>query len=239
MRGVHQAVAVLVLEPLAVERGAAGRGAQHEAAAPGVAEGPELVAGALEAEHRVEDVEGDHGLAVRGVGRAGGLHGGRRARLGEALLEDLAGLVLAVGEDEVGVDRVVELAQRGVDADLLEERVHAEGARLVGDDGHHAPAHDRVAQQVPQQLGEGHRRRDLLAAGAVLELAEDGVARRGQRLLQHDAARRGAAQRRAALLQVLDLRRVGPGVVVGRVLELSRRGWAAPGGRGRRAAPAR
>ena len=47
---------------------------------------------------------------------------------------------LAVGEDEVRVDGLVALALAGVDPDLLEERVHAEGAGLVGDDRHDAPA---------------------------------------------------------------------------------------------------
>ena len=72
-----QRVAVLVLQPLAVERRPAGRGAQEEAAAASVGECPELVARALEAEHRIEDVERDHRLGVRRVGRAGGLEGGR------------------------------------------------------------------------------------------------------------------------------------------------------------------
>ena len=95
-RREHQRVAVLVLQPLAVERRAAGRGAQQEAAAAGVAERPELVAGALEAEHRIEDVERDHRLGVRGVGGAGGLERRRRSGLGDALLEHLAVLRLAV-----------------------------------------------------------------------------------------------------------------------------------------------
>ena len=59
-------VAVVVLEALAGERRPAGRGAHQEAAAARVAERPHLVAGPLEAEHRVEDVERDHRLG-RGV----------------------------------------------------------------------------------------------------------------------------------------------------------------------------
>ena len=53
---------VVVLEPLAGERRASGGGAHHEAAPARVAEGPDLVAGALEPEHRVEDVERHHRL---------------------------------------------------------------------------------------------------------------------------------------------------------------------------------
>ncbi len=55
------AVAVLVLQALAGQRGAPGGAADQEAAGLHVAGGPGQVADALEAEHGVEDVEGDHG----------------------------------------------------------------------------------------------------------------------------------------------------------------------------------
>ena len=132
----QQAVPVLVLESLAVERRPAGRGAQQEASATGIAEGPQLVADALEAEHRVEDVEGHHRLAVGRVAGASGLEAGRRARLCDALLEHLPVLRLAVAEHEGGIDGLVELAVSGIDAGLLEERLHAERPRLVRHDGH-------------------------------------------------------------------------------------------------------
>ena len=144
-------VAVVVLEALAHQRRPARRGAEEEAAAARVAEGPDLVTGPLEAEHRVEDVERDHRHAVRRVGRAGGLERGHRARLGDPLLEHLAVGRLAVREHEVRVDRFVPLPERRVDPDLLEQRVHAERARLVGDDRHDPLAELRVAQQVAQQ----------------------------------------------------------------------------------------
>jgi hypothetical protein len=59
-----------VLEALAGQRGAARGGAEHETPAQLVGHLPELVAGPLEAEHRVEDVERDHRLCVRRVRRA-------------------------------------------------------------------------------------------------------------------------------------------------------------------------
>ena len=62
-------VAVVVLEALAGERRPPGRRAHQEPAPALVAERPGLVAGPLEPEHRVEDVERDHRLAVRRVGR--------------------------------------------------------------------------------------------------------------------------------------------------------------------------
>src|SRR3546814_1574820 len=53
-----------------------------------------------------------------------------------AFLQHLARRVLAVVHQLVGVDRLVLLSVRGVDADLAEQAFHAEGARLVGDDRH-------------------------------------------------------------------------------------------------------
>ena len=67
------AAAVLVLQALAAQRGAAGGGAQQKAAGALVGRSPDLVADALKAEHRVVDVEGQHGQAVHAVagGRCG------------------------------------------------------------------------------------------------------------------------------------------------------------------------
>ena len=66
-RREQRRVAVGVLQALTGERGAAGRGADEEAAGHLVGGRPDRVAGALEPEHRVEDVDRDHRLAVRGV----------------------------------------------------------------------------------------------------------------------------------------------------------------------------
>ncbi len=152
----QRAVPVLVLQPLAVERGAPGSGTEQETPAPRVGKGPHQVAGALIAEHGIEDVEGQHGDAVGGVSRPGGGEAGHGAGFGDALLEDLAGLRLPVAEKQIGVDRLVLLAQGGVDADLPEQRVQPEGSGLVGDDGHHPLAHVGVAHQVAQHPGEHH-----------------------------------------------------------------------------------
>src|SRR5439155_19678853 len=119
---------------------APGGGAHQEPAAAGIAEGPQLVAGALEAEHRIEDVEGDHRLAVNRVAGPRSGEGCGGSSLGDALLQDLAIRGLEIAEQQLLVDRGVALADRRVDADLLEERVHAEGARLVGNDRDDASA---------------------------------------------------------------------------------------------------
>src|SRR5207249_3447980 len=70
-RGQHVAVAVLVLEALPVEGGAPGGRPQQEAPGPAVAGRPGQVADSLEAEHRVVDVERDHGGVAGAVGGGG------------------------------------------------------------------------------------------------------------------------------------------------------------------------
>ncbi len=64
-------MAVLVLQPLAVERGAS-RGRSHEKTfGLHVTRRPDQVTDALEAEHGIKDKEGHHLDTVVGVGRAG------------------------------------------------------------------------------------------------------------------------------------------------------------------------
>src|SRR5699024_1159533 len=74
--GQDRRMAVHVLQPLAGERRLAGRRTEDEALGHLVAGRPEEVAGALEPEHRVEDVERDHRVVVRGV------RGARRGECG-------------------------------------------------------------------------------------------------------------------------------------------------------------
>ena len=122
------AVAVLVLQAFAVERGAPRGAAQQEAACLHVARGPREIADTLEAEHRVIDVERDHLHAVVRVRRAGGHPRADRARLVDAFLQDLALLVLAIVRELIGVLRRVELPRRGPDAQLPEHAFHTESA---------------------------------------------------------------------------------------------------------------
>ena len=93
-----------------------------------------------------------------------------------------------------------------VDADLAEQRLHAEGARLVGDDRHDELADLLVLQQLRQHPDERHRRRDLAAFAALVELGEElgeGVA---LERLDLDLARgHEAAELLAPLEQVADL----------------------------------
>ena len=212
-------VAVIVLEALARQRRPPGRRAHHEAAAAGVGQRPDLVAGPLEPEHRIEDVERDHRVAMGRIRRGGGLEARHRARLRDALLEDLTVDRFAVRQHEIRIDRLVALAEGGVDADLLEERIHPEGSRLVGDDRHDPRPELLVADEVPQDPGEDHRRRDG-CLGAGREFPVDRVGRFRERLGPNDPLGDLAAERAAPLAKVLDLLRVRPRVVVRRVLDL-------------------
>ena len=114
--GQDVAVAVLVLQALAVERGAAGLvPPRRKAARLHVAGGPGQVTDALEPEHRVVDVERDHRHAVvRRVRRRRGDPARHAARFVDAFLQDLAVLGFAVVHDLVLVDRRVLLARRGL-----------------------------------------------------------------------------------------------------------------------------
>ena len=172
-RRQHVRVAVLVLQALAVERGAPGGAADQEAAGPRVAGRPGQVADALEPEHRVVDVERDH----RGVGHAvagrRGDPGRHRAGLVDALLQHLTGAVLLVVHELVGVLGLVQLPDLGEDPELPEQALHAEGAGLVGHDRHHVLADRLVPQQGGQDPDERHRGGDLAVAGG-LELGREG-----------------------------------------------------------------
>ena len=148
----------------------------------GVGGGPDQVADALEPEHRVVDEERNRVHAVRRVRRAGGDERRHRPGFGDAFLENLAVGGFLVIEEHVHVDRLVHLADVRVDADLPEQRLHAEGARFVGHDRHDEVAEVLVAQQLRQQPHEHHRGRGLAALGALVKLLEQLVRHAGERL---------------------------------------------------------
>ena len=148
-----------MLETFAVEGGAASGCAHEEAAAAGIAEGPDGIADALEPEHRVIRVEGNHRHAVCRVRLAGGRETAHGAGFGDALFQDLAVLGFLVVEELIGIDGFVQLAVRGVDRNLAEEAFHAEGAGFVRDDRHDQLAQFLVLQQCSQDADEGHSRR--------------------------------------------------------------------------------
>ena len=207
-------MAVLVLEAFAGERGPAGRGAYQEALATRIGERPDEVAHALQAEHRVVDVERDHGQAVVRVGGAGRGEGAHRTALGDALLENLAALGFLVIQEHLLIDRVVELSLASVDADLAKQRFHAERAGFVGNDGHHLPAQFGVAQQQGEHADEGHGSGDVATLGTGQRFGEIVERRRLDRDETYSSLGKVAAQFPAALLEITDL-----GALLGRTVE--------------------
>src|SRR5262249_21584343 len=153
-------------KPSPVERGRPGGAAVEEAPRAAVARRPREIADPLHAEHRVKDVEGNHRQVVRAVRGRRRDPRRHRARLVDALLQDLPGFVLAVEHELVGVLRFVELADLAEDAELAEHALHAERARLVGHDRHHALADVLVADDGVEDAHERHRGGDLAPVGA-------------------------------------------------------------------------
>ncbi|MNK80552.1 hypothetical protein D3C87_1002730 [compost metagenome] len=203
--GQDVAVAVFVLQAFAVERGAPRGAAEQEAARTHVAGEPGQVAHALQAEHRVVDVERNHRHVVRAVRGGRDDPAGHRAALVDAFLQHLPVFRLAVVHELVGVLRLVELAERRPDSQLAEHAFHAEGARLVGHDGHHVLADLLVAHQRAEHLHEGHGGGDLALAGIFQQAIEGGQRWNLQRGRLAAALRQVAAQRGTALAQVLHL----------------------------------
>ena len=131
-------VAILVLQALAVQRGATGGCTNQETPRLAVARRPSKVADALEAKHGVEDVKRHHGVVAGAVGRGRCEPGRKGAGFVDALLQDLAFLVFLVIHDLAGVVWRVLLPHRGVDAQLPEHTLHSEGPCLVGHNGNDA-----------------------------------------------------------------------------------------------------
>ena len=84
--------------------------------------------------------------------------GRHRTGFVDALLEDLPVLGFLVIEQLVAVFRFVELAERRIDRHLAEQGLHAEGARLIGDDGHDVFADHGVFEHLREHFDETHRR---------------------------------------------------------------------------------
>ncbi len=160
-------MAVLVLQAFAVQRGTPGGAAQQETASLGIAGRPGQVADALEAEHRIEDVDRQHRLVVVAVGGTRRDERGEGAGFVQAFLQDLTILFFAVIHHLVAVDRLVQLPHRGVDTQLAEHAFHAEGTRLVGEDRHDALAQILVLDQLRQDPTERHGGGDLAITGTV------------------------------------------------------------------------
>ena len=214
------AVAVFVLQAFAGQCRASRRTAQEEPLAAHVAGGPDEVADALETEHRVIDEERHHVDAVGGVRGSRRDERCHRPRLGDPFFEHLPVDRLLVIEERLLVDRFVELSDTRVDADLSKQRLHAEGARFVGNDRHHVLADLLVLEERREHLHERHGGGDFAVAAARVHVLEYRLRRRVERGC-HVAARGNVpAQRLAARAQILRVFAVVGGFVERRLRDV-------------------
>src|SRR5271165_1605006 len=149
-------MSILVLQAFASKRRSAGGAAHHESLAARIGEGPDHIADALEPEHRVIGEEWNRGYPVIGIGRTSRGKRGHGARLGNSLFQDLPVLFLAVIQEHVLIVGLVELSLAGVNADLANNGLHAEGASLVRNDWNDELANLRILHQLPQHADEAH-----------------------------------------------------------------------------------
>src|SRR6266571_7009594 len=99
-----------MLEPFAVKRRPPRCTADEKAPGTRIGRRPGQIADSLKAEHRVVNVERDHWHVTVAVGGGSGDPGCHSSRLVDALLEDLAVLVLLVEHQLVGVLGSIQLA---------------------------------------------------------------------------------------------------------------------------------
>src|SRR6267143_1199198 len=218
--GDDVAVAVLVLQAFAVQRRPARGPADQEPARAHVPSGPGEVADALEAEHRIEEVDGDHLRAIGAVRGPGGDPRAERSGLVDPLLQDLPVLGLLVEHQLVGILGPVELADVRVDAVLAEHALHSERAGFVRDDGNYARADALVPQHRSEDADERHGGGQLALAAALELGVEHGERGRWQRFGLAPPARDPSAQLLDALPQPLHLRAVLGRAVEGDLLQI-------------------
>ena len=221
-RRQNRRMTIHMLQALTKQGGASRSRADDETARHLVASGPEVVARALETEHRVEDVHRDHRLAVRRIGRTGRDEGRRGTILVDALVQELAVRRLTVRQLQVVVHRDVVLALRVVNLQGREPGVQAERARLIRNDRHHSLPDLLITHQRLKRTHQRHRRGNFLLT-RVLEHSLVGlleVLLLLQRRELHTTLRQVPAELLAALLQILDLRRVLARVVVRRQVRI-------------------
>ncbi len=153
------------------------------------------------------------------IARAGCCERGRGARFVNSDVEDLPVCGLAVAEHQVMIDRRVLLTIRVVDLDGREERVHAERARLVGDDRHDIRRDVLVAQKVLHQTHKSHGGCNLLLAGTLtrgrvelvfgkLDLATVILATLGQETAQFASTLKQVLHRRMVVIRLVVRRQI-------------------------------
>ncbi len=161
-----------MLQPLAVQGGPAGRCAQHEPAHLHISSRPDQVTDSLEAKHGVIDEKRNQVFPNRCVGISSSNKRRHGPRFGDAFFEDLAILGFVVIQKRRAVDRFIELTFGGVDANLAEQGVHAEGARFIRYDWYDPGSDLLITQQAAEKTNETHGSRHLKLPGPFCEFLE-------------------------------------------------------------------
>ena len=173
-----------------------------------IAGSPSQIANALETEHRVVNVERNHGVTVVGIRGCHGNPVGHCTGFVDTFLQDLTVNGFFIEHQLVFVLRGVLLAFRIPNAVLAEHAFHTEGAAFIGYNRHDAATDLLVFQQGSQDAYESHGGGEFaLAAG--LQLGIEGFqSRNWQGFVVWMACRQVAAQSIAAFAQVLHFRAV-------------------------------
>src|SRR5690606_29178650 len=117
------------------QRRTPGRCADQKASRPLVGSSPDQVANTLKTEHRVINIEGQHGKIMDRITGARCHPRADGTRLVDALLKNLPVPGLVVAEDGADIFRLIALPHAGVDTKLLEQVGHTKSPRFVGDNG--------------------------------------------------------------------------------------------------------
>ena len=107
-----------------------------------------------------------------GVSSAGCNERAHRSGFGDSFFENLPVLRFLVVEERVHVDGLVKLADAGIDANLAEERFHAEGAGFVRNDGHNQLADFGITEKFRQEANKNHSGRGFSTFRTFVELLE-------------------------------------------------------------------
>ena len=118
------------------------------------------------------------------------------------------------------------LSLRCINLQFFKQRVHAEGASFVGDDGNNALTKIFIAGHVAQQACEAHRGTHLLFATSCIKLAEYRIGWQGEGFAHSSAAHGyGSTKRASAFHHVLVFDAVVRWAVIGRVFTIERAVW--------------
>ena len=183
-----------------------------------VRRGPDEVADALEAEHRVVDEERNRVDAVRRVRRARGDERRHRSGFGDPFLENLAVLRFVVIEQHVAVDRLVELADARIDAAVRNSDSMPNVRASSGTIGTIRCPISGSAASCAACRTKAIVVEDSRPAAALQKLLEELVVGADETASTHIPLRNVSAELRAPRLQILDLR-----AVLGRPIERPRR----------------